>query len=100
VIPPRKGAKIWVDGNTNAQHHQRDEHLQQIRRRGRKRWKQDSRYHRRALAETGMFRFKTTFGECLSSRNFDNQATEMFVKCAPLNKLIQHCKSDSYAVNA
>jgi hypothetical protein len=100
AIPPRKGAKIWGHGNTNAQPHQRDENLRQIRRRGRKRWKQDSRYHRRSLAETGMFRFKTTFGDRLSSRNFDNQATEMFVKCAALNKLIQHCKPDSYAVNA
>jgi hypothetical protein len=78
VIPPRKGAKIWVHGNTKAQRHQRDENLRQIRRRGRKRWKHDSRYHRRSIAETGMFRFKITFGDRLSSRHFDNQATEMF----------------------
>ncbi len=100
VIPPRKGAKIWVHGNTKGQRHQRDENLRQIRRRGRKRWKQDSRYHRRSLAETGMFRFKTTFGDRLSSRNFDNQATEMFVKCAALNRMINLCKPDSYAVAA
>jgi hypothetical protein len=100
VIPPRKGAKIWVHGNTKAQRHQRDENLRQIRRRGRKRWKQDSRYHRRSIAETGMFRFKITFGDRLSSRHFDNQATEMFVKCAALNKMMQLCKPDSYAVNA
>jgi IS5 family transposase len=100
VIPPRKGAKIWVHGNTKAQRHQRDENLRQIRRKGYKRWKQDSRYHRRSLAETDIFRFKTTFGDRLCSRNFDNQATEMFVKCAALNKMIQRCKPDSYAVNA
>lgn len=98
VIPPRKGAKIWVHGNTKAQRHQRDENLRQIRGKGRKRWKQDSRYHRRSLAETGMFRFKTTFGDRLSARNFDNQATEMFVKCAALNKMIQLGKPDTYAV--
>jgi IS5 family transposase len=100
VIPPRKGAKIWVHGNTKAQPHQRDENLRQIRRRGRKRWKQDSCYHRRSIAETGMFRFKTTFGDRLSSRHFDNQATEIFVKCVALNKMMQLCKPDSYAVNA
>jgi hypothetical protein len=100
VIPLRKGAKIWVHGNTKAQRHQRDENLRQIRRRGRKRWKHDSRYHRRSIAETGMFRFKITFGDRLSSRHFDNQATEMFVKCAALNKMMQLCKPDSYAVNA
>jgi Transposase DDE domain len=100
VIPPRKGAKIWVHGNTKTERHQRDENLRQIRRRGRKCWKQDSHYHRRSIAETGMFRFKTTFGDRLSSRHFDNQATEMFVKCAALNKMMQLCKPDSYAVNA
>jgi Transposase DDE domain len=98
VIPPRKGAKIWVHGNTQTERHQRDENLRQIRRKGRKRWKQDSHYHRRSLSETGMFRFKTTFGDRLSSRNFDNQATEMFVKCAALNRMINLCKPDSYAV--
>jgi IS5 family transposase len=98
VIPPRKGAKIWVHGNTKAQRHQRDENLRQIRRKGRKLWKQDAQYHRRSIAETGMYRFKTTFGERLSSRNFDSQATEMFVKCVALNKMIQLCKPDSYAV--
>jgi Transposase DDE domain len=98
VIPPRKGAKIWVHGNTKAKRHQRDETLRQIRRGGRKRWKQDARYHRRSLAETGMFRFKTTFGDRLSSRNFDNQATEMFIKCTALNRMITLCKPDSYAV--
>jgi IS5 family transposase len=100
VIPPRKGAKIWVHGNTKEQRHNRDENLRQIRRVGRKRWKQDSHYHRRSISENGIFRFKTTFGERLSSRNFDNQATEMFIKCAALNKMIQLCKPDSYAVNA
>jgi hypothetical protein len=99
VILPRKGAKIWVHGNTKAERHQRDENLRQIRRRGHKRWKRDSRYHRRSIAETGMFRFKTTFGDRLSSCYFDNQATEMFIKCAALNRMINLCKSDSYAVN-
>jgi len=98
VIPPRKGAKIWVHANTKAQRHQRDENLRQIRRKGRKRWKQDSHYHRRSISETGMFRFKTTFGDRLSSRLFDNQATEMFVKCAALNRMFNLCKPDSYAV--
>jgi hypothetical protein len=98
VIPPRKGAKIGVHGNPKAQRHQRDENLRQIRRRGRKRWKQDSQYHRRSIAETGMFRFKITFGDRLSSRLFDNQATEMFVKCAALNRMFNLCKPDSYAM--
>jgi IS5 family transposase len=100
AIPPRKGAKIWVHGNTKTERHQRDENLRQIRCKGRKRWKQDACYHRRSIAETGMFRFKIAFGDRLSSRHFDNQATEMFVKCAALNRMINLCKPDSYAVAA
>jgi hypothetical protein len=45
-----------------------------------------------------MFRFKTIFGDRLSSRVFDNRATAMFVKCAVLNRMMQLCKPDSYAV--
>ncbi len=47
-----------------------------------------------------MFRFKTTFGDRLSLHNFDNQATEMFIKCAALNRMINLCKPDIYAVAA
>lgn len=100
AIPPRKGAKIWIHGNTKGKRHQRDENLRQVRQVGRKRWKQNSHYHRRSISENGMFRFKTIFGDRLSSRVFENQATEMFVKCAALNRMINLCKPDSYVVTA
>jgi Transposase DDE domain len=98
AIPPRKGARIWVHGNTQGQRHLRDENLRQVRRIGRKRSKQSSHYHRRSISENGMFRFKTIFGDRLSSRVFENQATEMFIKCAALNRMINLCKPDSYVV--
>jgi IS5 family transposase len=98
AIPPRKGARIWVHGNTQGKRHLRDENLRQVRRIGRKRWKQSSHYHRRSISENGMFRFKTIFGDRLSSRVFENQATEMFIKCAALNRMINLCKPDSYVV--
>ncbi|GAP96681.1 IS5 family transposase [Leptolyngbya sp. NIES-2104] len=100
VIPPRKDAKIWQHGNRNGKPHQRDENLRTIRKHGRKRWKQDSGYHRRSIAETTMFRFKTIFGGNLSARQFDNQAVELFVKCAALNRMIRIAKPDSYKVEA
>ena len=98
VIPPRKDAVIWQHGNCSAPAHPRDENLRHIRKHGRQKWKRDSRYHRRSLAETTMFRFKAIFGGNLSSRTFDNQAVELFVKCAALNRMIQICKPDSYPV--
>jgi IS5 family transposase len=100
AIPPRKGAKIWQHGNSKAERHNRDENLRRIRRVGRKAWKQESNYHRRSLAETTMFRFKTIFGGNLSSRKFGNQAAELFIKCAALNRMIQIAKPDSYRVGA
>ena len=100
VIPPRKDAVIWQHGNGNAPPHPRDENLRYIRKHGRKKWKRDSTYHHRSLAETTIFRFKAIFGGNLSSRKFDNQAVELFIKCAALNRMIQSAKPDSYAVNA
>lgn len=100
VIPPRKDAKIWQHGNRKGKPHPRDENLRSIRKHGRKRWKQESGYHRRSIAETTMFRFKTIFGGNLSARQFDNQAVELFIKCAALNRMIQNAKPDSYKVEA
>ncbi|MGD1908323.1 MAG: IS5 family transposase [Leptolyngbyaceae cyanobacterium] len=100
VIPPRKGAKIWQHGNTKAERHHRDENLRRIRKVGRKAWKRESHYHRRSLAETTMFRLKVIFGGTLSSRTFDNQAAELFIKCALLNRMIHIAKPDSYKVEA
>lgn len=100
TIPPRKGAKIWQHGNRKAQRHNRDENLRRIRQVGRKAWKRERNYHRRSLAETTMFRFKTIFGGKLSSRNFDHQAVELFIKCAALNRMIQIAKPNSYEVDA
>lgn len=98
VIPPRKDAVIWQHGNCKETPHPRDENLRHIRKHGRKRWKLDSGYHRRSIAETTMFRFKTIFGGNLSARQFDNQAVELFIKCAALNRMIQIAKPDSYEV--
>jgi len=38
------------------------------------------------------------FGGKLRRRKFDNQATELFIKCAVLNRMIQDCKPESYKV--
>lgn len=100
VIPPRKDAVIWQHGNRKEKPHPRDENLRSIRKHGRKRWKRDSGYHRRSIAETTMFRFKTIFGSNLSARQFDKQAVELFIKCAALNRMIQIAKPDSYEVKA
>lgn len=99
VIPPRQDAVIWQHGNRKAPPHPRDQNLRSIRKHGRKKWKRDSGYHRRSIAETTMFRLKTLFGGNLQSRRFDNQAAELLIECAALNRMIQMTKPDSYRVD-
>lgn len=98
VIPPRKNAKIQQHGNCKAPPLIRDENLRAIRQMGRKKSKRESGYHRRSIAETTMFRLKCIFGGNLSSRQFDNQAVELFLQCAALNRMIKLCNSKGYII--
>jgi hypothetical protein len=100
TIPPRRDAKIWQHGNNAGVPWQRDENLRAIRRLGRKRWKQESGYHRRSLAETAIFRVKTIFGATLRSRNFARQATELFLRVSALNRMTQLGMPESYRLAA
>lgn len=100
AIPPRRSARIWRHGNTKAERLVRDENLRSIRKQGRQKWKEEVGYHRRSLAETTVFRYKTTFGERLHSRTIENQFTEMFIKCAALNKMVHLGMPQSYKVAA
>lgn len=98
AIPPRSNAKIQQHGNSKALPYPRDENIRQVRQVGVQQWKQESGYHRRSLSETAMFRLKTIFGGKLRRRFFDNQAVELFLQCAALNRMIQLGKPDSYKV--
>ncbi|PZO60788.1 MAG: IS5 family transposase [Phormidesmis priestleyi] len=96
-IPPQRNAKIWFHGNRKTPRHPRDENLRKIRLVGRAKWKRLINYHRRSLAETTMFRFKTAFGGKVSSRKMNRQVNELKVQCLVLNRMIQVAKPDSYA---
>ena len=99
AIPPRKGAKIWQRANSKAERLARDENLRRIRKVGRKEWKRESNYHRRSLAETQVFRFKTIFGDRLQTRQIDNQFNELMLKSAILNRMTHLGMPDSVKVN-
>ncbi len=98
TIPPRRGARIWQHGNSKAQRLARDENLREIRKVGRKRWKQDSGYHRRSLAETAMFRYKRIVGEKSQAREFSRQRTKAFVGVLILNRMAALGMPQSYPV--
>jgi hypothetical protein len=95
VIPPRRTGRLRpLDERFRA----RDKNLRSIRKIGRKKWKRRSRYHRRSLVETAMMRIKRVFGERLGAKRLLNQATEMFVRCAVLNKMTHLGMPESYRI--
>ena len=98
LIPPRKNARIWKHGNTQAERLKRDENLRSIRKHGRREWKRKSGYHVRSLAETAVFRLKTIFGDELSTRLIETQTTQAFIRCAALNRMTHLGMPQSYKV--
>ena len=86
VIPPRSNAVVWTDEAGNELVQARNEALKQIDSMGLAEWKRQIGYHRRSKAETGMFRWKTIFGERLSTRLLANQQAEARVKANCLNR--------------
>ena len=99
VIPPRRNARIWQHGNIQAPPQPRDVTLRFIRAHGRPKWKEDSGYHQRSLAETAVFRFKTIFGDQLSTRLLATQATQFGARCRALNIMTHLGMPDSYKVD-
>lgn len=98
TIPPQKNAKIWKHGNTNGGVHPRDENLRAIRKHGRRRWKELSGYHRRSLAETVMFRFKTIFTDKVPARIFENQRNQLLIRLKMLNRMTLLGMPETYVV--
>lgn len=96
LIPPRKNARIWQHANSQKKRLKRDENLRYIRKHGRRQWKVDSGYHIRSLAETSMFRLKTIFGDTLSARLLETQATQALIRCLALNRLTSLGMPESY----
>jgi len=96
VIPPRRGAKIWQHGNSKQERLARDENLRRIRQVGRAKWKRESGYHRRSLAESAMFRLKTIFGSALRARTEAAQDTETKVRLSVLNQMTALGMPDAY----
>lgn len=61
-----------------------------MRRAERKKWKEQSGYHRRSLAETATYRVKAIFGGRVKSRLFQHQAAGVFLQRQALNRMIRH----------
>jgi hypothetical protein len=85
IIPPRRNAKIKQHGNSSQPPLPRDVAIREIRRAGRRRWKETIGYHLRSLSETAMHRMKSCFGTKLKNRKLPNQRTEARLRSKILN---------------
>lgn len=86
IVPPQRNAKLKRHGNTSGRPLSRDVTIREIRRHGRRRWKEQVGYHRRSLSETAMYRMKCCFGDHLKNREIPNQQTETRLRSKILNK--------------
>jgi hypothetical protein len=85
IVPPQRNAKISQHGNASGRPLSRDVAIREIRRRGRRHWKESVGYHRRSLSETAMHRMKCCFGDHLKNRLLPNQHTESRIRSKILN---------------
>lgn len=86
VIPPRKGAAIRPPPRLKNPPPTRGAAVARIAEIGRKAWKQETGYHRRSLAETGVYRYKTLIGPGLKARTLDNQKAEAAIAVRCINR--------------
>lgn len=87
LIPPQKNAKITKRRNCKDPPLPRDEIIRAIHKTSRARWKRESGYHMRSIAENAMYRQKTIFGSHLRNRKFENQKAEFSIRCRAMNMM-------------
>lgn len=93
IFPPQHNAVTSDERKANKKKasqeavSKRDEAVKQVRALGSKEWKRQVGYHRRSLAETGVFRVKTLLGRRLSSHTLANQRVEARIWCSVVNRM-------------
>lgn len=86
IIPPRSNAVEWHEKQPgDLPDYPRNRAIREIDEVGLAQWKKNSGYHRRSLAETAMYRYKTIFGPTLYSRKMNAQKAESKIKIKALN---------------
>lgn len=83
LIPPRIDAQLW---STRKHTWRRDAAVALMRQLGKPSWKKTVGYHRRSRVEATMFRWKTTLGDKLRSREATRQHTEVRISANILNR--------------
>jgi hypothetical protein len=87
IVPPPATAVPSPSAETAPT--QRDLHLRTIAQHGRMSWQKSSGYTRRARVEASIGRYKRVIGDTLQSRTDENQATEVAIAAAALNRMLE-----------
>ena len=98
VIPPQRNASERKAKRRYRHIQARNERVQAIQLQGRKRWKQQTGYHRRSLAETGVARYKRIIGPKLRARVFLRQQVEARLGRKILNRMTHIGMPKAYKV--
>jgi hypothetical protein len=96
IVPPRRDAVPSAAAQTAPT--QRDRHLQLITERRRMGWRKASGYHRRALAEAAMSRYKRVIGDALRSRTDRRRAAEVAIAVRALNRMLELGRPESVRI--
>ena len=96
IVPPRASAVPSKEAESTPT--QRDRHLEQIAERGRLGWQKASGYHRRALAEAAVSRYKRVIGDALRSRTDRRQVTEVAIAVRALNRMLELGRPESVRI--
>lgn len=86
-IDPRSGAALATGTKVTAASLLRNTNIRGIWRLGKEEWKSEVAYHKRSLAENGIYRLKTIFGDHMASRKMDRQVTEGRMRTKILNQM-------------
>ena len=68
---------------------ERDRVIERVREVGRRRWKQESGYHRQGRVENTFSRWKSIIGGRLRARHPGAQTTEAVIACSVLNRMFE-----------
>lgn len=87
IIPPRKDDVLSPTASTAPT--QRDQHLLEIERTDRFKWKRSSGYYDQSRAENAFARFKQAFGGGLRAKRDEAQERVASLACELLNRMLE-----------
>ena len=76
----------------------RDRTIRRVKQIGRRRWKQESGYHRQAHVENAFFRYKSIIGDRLRARHSKAQDADALIACNILNRMTELGRPASFAI--